>query len=312
MGKSSFIAWLNRNIFVKHLVLVVCAVVILIFVAYVGLNMLTRHNKYHQVPDLAQMTVEQAEDAVRSNGRLKLEINDSLYFSNFPPGVILSQNPEPGAEVKSGRRVFVTINSFRQKMVRIPYVTGVSLRQAKNNLEVAELEIEKLVYQSDMATNYVLETRYGDQVITPGSTLEAEKGSGITLVVGRNEEESMTIIPKVIGFPYKEARSRLWEVGLNVADAVFDDGDTPLARTNSRVYKQSPEQGARVSLGTPVKLFLTSAPEKIEQGSTASDEAAARLGSQRRAEEEAAAAQRAESEGAEVDAGEEGVDEHFD
>ena len=71
--------------------------------------------------------------------------------------VVLDQLPEKGVEVKPGRTIYVTINSFSQKRVPVPYVAGRSLRQAKNMLEIAGLEIAELVYRPDMATNYVLE-----------------------------------------------------------------------------------------------------------------------------------------------------------
>ncbi|MFR4025243.1 MAG: hypothetical protein ACLTZY_05330 [Alistipes indistinctus] len=97
--------------------------------------------------------------------------------------MILEQNPVAGAQVKSGRRVFVTINSYRQKMVTIPYVTGFSLRQAKSNLEMAGLGIDKLIYQNDIATNNVLEERYNGKIIHPGSKMRG--GNGCRYHVGR-------------------------------------------------------------------------------------------------------------------------------
>lgn len=52
----------------------------------------------------------------------------------YEGGIVLDQLPEGGVEVKPGRTVYITINSFRQKMVPVPYVAGRSLRQAKNML----------------------------------------------------------------------------------------------------------------------------------------------------------------------------------
>lgn len=101
--------------------------------------------------------------------------------------------------MKSGRRVFVTINSYRQKMVTIPYVTGFSLRQAKSNLEMAGLGIDKLIYQNDIATNNVLEERYNGKIIHPGSKMQAEMGAGITLVVGLGSDATAQAVPRLAG-----------------------------------------------------------------------------------------------------------------
>ncbi len=277
---------INGNVIARNVVLAVCAVVIFLFLVSVLLNLFTRHNKYKQVPDFSGMNIEEARQAGRK-ASLRIEINDSLYVPMYEGGVILDQNPAPGAEVKSGRRIFVTVNSFRQKMVRIPYVTDFSLRQAKNNLEVAGLEIDRLIYREDIATNYVLEEHYRGKLITSGSDVRAEVGTGVTLVVGMSPEDSTTVIPKVVGFPLKEAKSRLWEVGLNVGRITAEEGINALNENEARVYMQEPEQSHLVTLGTPVALKLTLDTKKVEQGSAASDRAAEAIVEARKEQEEA-------------------------
>ncbi|MBE5033981.1 PASTA domain-containing protein [Gallalistipes aquisgranensis] len=277
---------INGNVIARNVVLAVCAVVIFLFLVSVLLNLFTRHNKYKQVPDFSGMNIEEARQAGRK-ASLRIEINDSLYVPMYEGGVILDQNPAPGAEVKSGRRIFVTVNSFRQKMVRIPYVTDFSLRQAKNNLEVAGLEIDRLIYREDIATNYVLEEHYRGELITSGSDVRAEVGTGVTLVVGMSPEDSTTVIPKVVGFPLKEAKSRLWEVGLNVGRITAEEGINALNENEARVYMQEPEQSHLVTLGTPVALKLTLDTKKVEQGSAASDRAAEAIVEARKEQEEA-------------------------
>ena len=98
---------------------------------------------------------------------------------------MLDQLPHEGTQVKGGRTVYVTINSFSQKKVEVPYVAGRSLRQAKNMLEIAGLEIDRLVYQPDMATNYVLEQRVDGRPIEAGTKRQIEMGSGGDALCGR-------------------------------------------------------------------------------------------------------------------------------
>ncbi len=279
---------INGNVIARNVVLAICAIIIFLFLVSVLLNLFTRHNKYKQVPDFSGMKIEEARHAGQK-ASLRIEINDSLYVPLYEGGIILDQNPAPGAEVKSGRRIFVTVNSFRQKMIKIPYVTDLSLRQAKNNLEVAGLEIDRLIYQEDIATNYVLEERYKNQLITPQSDIQGEIGSGVTLVVGMSPEDSTTVIPKVVGFPLKEAKSRLWEVGLNIGKVSMDKGINALNENEARVYVQEPGQSHLVTLGTPVSLQLTLETKKVEQGSIASDREAKELIEARKEAEEAAA-----------------------
>ena len=170
---------------------------------------------------------------------------------------MLDQLPERGVEVKPGRTVYITINSFRQKMVPVPYVAGRSLRQAKNMLEIAGLEIGELIYRPDMATNYVLDQYYEGRPVTSRSRIEAEMGSGITLYVGAEEEHGTTVVPQIVGFPLKEAKSRLWELGLNVGQIRYDEGINLLNQKDARVYVQNPTAEHAAQLGAKIDLKLT-------------------------------------------------------
>lgn len=284
---KKFFDWLSRNRFAKNLILAACAVIILLFVVNILLGFLTRHNTHIPVPDFHNMTIEEAEKLAQK-GELRLEVNDSIYMQHYQPGVILHQTPEGGTEVKPGRRILLTTNAYSRRMVPVPYVTGVSLRQAKNNLEVAGFGIDKLVYRTDIATNYVLETRYGNRTITEEGTVKAEQGSGITLVVGMNPDESTIVVPRIVGLTYRQARSKLWEMGLNLGKADFGGGIEVEDRDMSRVWKQLPAQGSLVTLGTSVALQMTIDEARVIEGSIESDKEAQRLKALREAEEAAA------------------------
>jgi beta-lactam-binding protein with PASTA domain len=271
---------IRKSPILRTLVLIVIAITLMLIVAHYLMQLGTRHGARCAVPDFTGISIGDAKHAAKKHD-LEIIVSDSLYVPIYDGGIVLEQNPKADVAVKPGRKVYVTINSFAQKSVKIPYVTGYSLRQAKNNLEIAGLEIAELIYKSDMATNNVLEERFRDRVITRNDNIEAEAGSGITLVVGVAAESGAVSVPKVIGFPLKEAKSRLWEVGLNVGRVIFDEDIEVLDRKNARVYLQSPQQNKVLSLGQRVDLHLTLDPEKIEKQSAASDRAARRLEGER-------------------------------
>ncbi len=255
---------------IRHLVLAASLLVIVVFVVQILLGIITRHGRYRQVPDLVGISLEEAEVIAQNNGDLRIEVNDSLFVPIYDGGIVLEQNPKAGTEVKNGRRVFVTVNSYRQKLVEIPYVTGFSLRQAKNNLENAGLEIERLEYVEDIATNYILSQKFNGRTLNEGDKMEAEIGSGITLVVGRGENSNVSV-PRVVGMTLYEAKSRLWDNGLNIGRITSDAGIDQLNERNARVYVQSPAQGNTVALGTAVALSLSLDDERVERGVTAAD-----------------------------------------
>lgn len=269
-----------------HVVLAVCAVIVLAFAASLLLNVFTRHNRYKTVPDFGGMNIEEVR-RMAAKESLRIEVTDSLFVPAFAGGAVLDQNPVAGTKVKSGRRIFVTQNAYRQKHVQVPYVTGYSLRQAKNNLEVAGLGIDKLVYREDIATNYVLEERFGDEVIGPGTQKSVELGSGVTLIVGCEPGKDIVSVPRVTGFPINEARSRLWELGLNVGSVTFDEGISVMERNEAKVYLQEPAQGRTAFLGNSVSLRLTLDGKKVETAVAESEKAAILFARQAEAERRA-------------------------
>lgn len=266
---------IRGNVLLRNLVMALCLGIILYFVVNLCLGIYTRHGQKFIVPSMIGHTLSDAQ-RMAAEGELRLEVIDSLYMPKQKPGMILDQSPKPGMGVKSGRRIFLTVNASRPRTDVIPYVTGYSLRQAKNMLETKGFEIEKLVYRSDMATNNVLDELYKGKSITQGSRTEAELGSGITLVVGVNHSSPLPRIPKVIGLTLREAKSRLWEVGLNVGNVKYDSGITGTETEDARVYRQEPNQQSRTDYGGKVSLWLTLDTQKIASSSKSSDAAARR------------------------------------
>ncbi len=247
-----------------NIVLIAIVFAAVFAVSFVGMAVGTRHGMKRTVPDFTGLRLNDAEYYAGRRG-LEIVVNDSLYVPAYPGGIVLDQLPNGGVDVKSGRKIYVTINSFHQKKVPLPYVAGRSLRQAKNMLEMAGLTIRELVYVQDIATNYVLGEYYDGQEITSDSKMMIEKGSGITLHVGRTGDYVLTGIPQLVGRSLHDAQSRLWEAGLNVGDIVYDDGITILDRNDARVYRQSQLPGRSARLGSSVSLHLTTDANKIAE-----------------------------------------------
>lgn len=266
---------IRSNILLRNFVMALCIGIILYFVINLCLGIYTRHGQKFVVPQMIGHTLSEAE-TMAAKGELRIEVIDSLYMPKQKPGQILDQSPKPGMGVKKGRRIFLTVNASRPRTDVIPYVTGYSLRQAKNMLETRGFEIEKLVYRSDMATNNVLDELYKGKSITRAARTEAELGSGITLVVGLNLSSPLPRIPKVIGLTLREAKSRLWEIGLNVGRIRYDSGIDGTEIENARVYRQEPNQQSRTDYGGKISLWLTLDSRKIASSSKESDAAARR------------------------------------
>jgi len=237
-------------------VLICTVLVLLVILSYIALALGTRHGMRRTVPDFTGLVLKDAQYYASERG-LKLIINDSLYVPAYPGGMVLEQLPKGGVDVKAGRKIYITINSFAQKKLPMPYVAGRSLRQAKNMLESAGFGIQTLEYVEDIATNYVLAQIFDGVEVTDKSTIKAEKGSGVTLRVGVSPEQNSTTVPRLISRALFDAKSKLWEQGLNVGEVTYDEGITLLNQDDARVCRQSVLQGTTLPLGSKISLHLT-------------------------------------------------------
>lgn len=286
-AKQGYWQRLKQYPIIYNFVLIVMIVVGVLLVSAIAMHFGTRHGSHRSVPDFSGVQLADAEHAAKRRG-LQIIVNDSLFVPAYEGGIILDQLPKSGAKVKAGRKVYVTINSLRQKMVKVPYVAGRSLRQAKNMLEVAGLEIERLEYVDDIATNYVLEEYCDGVQLTEESTIEAELGSGVVLKVGVQGGYGVAEMPKLIGLSLQRAKSRLWEMGFNVGKVIYDDDVDMLDKKDARVYYQSVDQGRNAELGSKIRLKLTLDVEKVAKQSAESDAVAKALIEERLAAERTA------------------------
>ena len=154
---------LTKNILLIIGILVVGYVIINLF-----LRIITRHNQELTVPDMTGMNLAEAS-AVAAEADLRLEVTDSVYIRGMERGAIARQNPEPGGKVKKNRRILLVINSVIPRQSTMPSLTGFSLRQARTELASNGLNIGKLIYVNDMATDNVLAQQYMGEDIEPGT-----------------------------------------------------------------------------------------------------------------------------------------------
>ena len=257
-------SWLKKHTIAYNVVVIALVFLGLAIASFIAMALGTRHSARRTVPDFVGLKMTDAE-YFAGRRDLQIIINDSLHVSAYPGGVILDQLPKGGVVVKPGRKVYVTINSSRQRMVEVPYVAGRSLRQAKNMLETAGLTIDHLEYAEDIATNYVLaEFINGEEVLEDSLVVRAEKGSGVVLRVGVAAKETSTAVPQVLGRSLFEAKSRLWEAGLNIGEIIFDEGMPALERNRAKVYQQSLLPSAEAAYGERVSLNLTLDTAKVD------------------------------------------------
>jgi len=263
---SKIFNYISSHFLLRNVIMAICFVIVALFTINIALNVYTRHGQKIRVPELEGKTVNQARELCNENN-LQIIVIDSLYIPKVPKGAILDQSPNANTSVKSGRKIFVTINASKPRTERIPYVVGYSLRQAKNMLENKGFEVKKLIYKNDIATNNILKMSYNGINIKQENIIDAELGQKITLTVGRNYSSPLPMIPKVIGLTLREAKSRLWETGLNIGAIKTDNKTVKNDELDyAKVYRQIPNQQMRAQYGGKVTLYLTNNMTLIVDG----------------------------------------------
>ncbi len=254
----------KSNWIIRNLIYAAITVFVILLSTILSLKLITRHNQELKVPDFSGMTVDEASQLARRES-LRLEITDSVFLPRMGRGVIFRQNPESGSFVKKNRRVLLTINSIQPKRVNMPSVTGFSLRQAKAELTARQLNVGRLIYVADMATNNVLSQMYNGTYIPAGTPIESE--SEIDLELGLSSDNNMTSIPALTGFSLITAKDIIIDNSLNVGRLIFDESVKSYSDTiTSFVIKQIPEPTLALShiLGSRVDLVLSVDKSKIE------------------------------------------------
>jgi len=115
------------------------------------MNFYTRHGQARPVPNFVGLTMQQTKTLARKS-RLRYQIIDSIYTTAVQRGCIAEQNPKPGFKVKKWRNIVLTINAFHpEKLVAMPNLVDLPLRQAKALVESTGLEIGQLKYRPDLS-----------------------------------------------------------------------------------------------------------------------------------------------------------------
>ncbi|MBI4646676.1 MAG: PASTA domain-containing protein [Bacteroidia bacterium] len=251
MKVPSLIKVLTINIFLAVLLILILAIVTLF-----ALNKYTHHGEALSVPDFTGLTFDEVKQLCIDK-KLKYQVIDSVYSTEFSRGTVVDQSPETNFKVKENRTIFLTINAVYPEHVKMPNVVGVSLRQATALLETFGLKTGKLIYKPDWATNNVLKQLYKGKQIKEGILIE--KWSVIDLVVGKQSYEK-GIVPSVTSLSFTEAEKRITECGFNIGITEYDESiKTPTDSMKAIVWKQSPvhHEKISVSLGSAIDLWLS-------------------------------------------------------
>ena len=181
----TFIKFLFTKVFLKQLSIAIIALLGLAFVILFWLKFTTNHDQKIEVPSLAKMSLDTAENKLNEID-LRFEVIDSSnYNPNFPKYSVIEQIPKAGEFVKENRKIYLTLNRSGYVYLKIPEVVGKTRRQAEPTLISMGFEIGRITYKSYIALDEVLELSYKGKKLKSGEKIQ--KTSVIDLVLGDGE-----------------------------------------------------------------------------------------------------------------------------
>ena len=229
-----FFYFLTRKKFYIHLLIAAVLSLVLLWIALWSLDLFTRHGKVYIVPDFSGQTLEQLyEDDY--DDFFELIVIDSVFDRTRPKGSIILQNPYPGAKVKKGRHVYLTIIALTPGRVFMPDLVNLSLRQALVTLEAQELNAGNLNYVDYFARNAIVGQMIDGEPIEPGT--ELAKGSTIDLEVGKGDMNTSVALPMLISVKKEEVKRKLHYAYLNLGNEYYID---VVDSSRARVYRTNP------------------------------------------------------------------------
>lgn len=132
-----------------HLGIITGITVLVLVVVFQSLKLYTRHGTAISVPDLTGLTEQELEDFVDEHD-FEFIVIDSVYNPEKVKGSVISQNPLPGAEVKKGRKIYLTIIAYTPEMVEMPNLKDLTSRQATAMLETYGLKVGNINFVPDI------------------------------------------------------------------------------------------------------------------------------------------------------------------
>ena len=127
-----------KKLFAPFVVINLTAMALVVVAMVVGLQFAldayTRHGESIAIPDFNGMNIDKDRKMMEEQGITIME-TDSGRNKHMPANAILLQTPEAGAHIKSGRTIYVTVNSLSSPLVAIPdIIDNSSAREAEARL----------------------------------------------------------------------------------------------------------------------------------------------------------------------------------
>jgi hypothetical protein len=258
---SEAFRFLTSWFFIKNLLAFIVSIFIIINLVKGVLFLYTRHGSAKEVIDYSGMPFDDAMEKADDQG-FKLVASDEVYVLNRPAGIIISQVPQKGAKIKSGRTIFCVITGGDAPSVTLPKLSNNDEYEAYQK-QLLRLGIYSRIreerFESEYEEKTILEVYFEGKRLSNSrinaSLVKLPKGSYLDFVISvRNTDRAP--VPNLICYTYEEAATNIIANDLTIGTIMGPENNVSFA--GMYVYKQEPMPGEGVFLpkGSPVILYL--------------------------------------------------------
>lgn len=241
-----------KKILINLLIIFAIAVFLGFLFLKVYLPLYTNHGETVSVPDLSGYEYQEASELLESTG-LQYEVSlDSGFSTELPALAILKQIPEANSQVKSGRKIYLTLNARNAPLIKMPNLVNMPLKNVQEILSNIGLERGDIVYVPDIGINVVLEQRYRGVTVKEG--FEIPKGAQIDLVVGDGMGNQILLVPDLTGMEEADGEFLILGSGLRIGKKNYSVTDSV---SPGKIFLQAPSAGSEVKTGDLIDIWIS-------------------------------------------------------
>ena len=247
----------KRGVLVGAVTVAAVAVVIVLFKTILGSFAPAAVDQY-QVPDLYNMTIEEAENDPRIEGVFEIQKAGSVFSAVVPEGHILRQDPKKEETRKGSQLVIQVWVSAGEETGEVPDLENKSEQDARILLEKLNKE-----YNLELTVEAPEELKQFSEEITEGYVIKTEpaqgeilkKGDTVKLILSKGPDiKPVTVLP-FVGMSIDSVLSQLesYKLTCDAADVEVVDSDKP----GGTIVWQSPASGETVPEWTTIKFRVS-------------------------------------------------------